>query len=126
MMEGNWTIIIALGGLIASTFVILSRMFDKSLSIREHEQFRRAMETAIADLTTIQRTKLDLQAFADWREQFRDDLAVMRDHFRHQIDRLDELLRTLDRVKPTTSELETAASYLKANIQRIEREMGKS
>ena len=125
-MGADWTIIIASGGLIASIFVIFSRMFDKSLSIREHEQFRRAMETAIADLTTIQRTKLDLQAFADWREQFRDDLAVMRDHFRHQIDRLDELLRTLDRVKPTTSELETAASYLKENIQRIEREMGKS
>jgi hypothetical protein len=44
--------VIALGALVVAAFALLSRSFDKSLSIREHEAYKDAVSRDIARVET--------------------------------------------------------------------------
>jgi len=78
-MENNWTLLIALGSLIVAGVAFLSKSFDKSLSIREHEEFSKNTKERI--------TQVEMQGQ-------RDD------------DRLERRIEILEQTRPTTGELE--------------------
>jgi flagellar motility protein MotE (MotC chaperone) len=82
----DWQAVIAIGALLVAGIGVLSRAFDKSLSIREHEEFRNAMR---ADMD---RMRAGLQQSVD--QSRRDD------------DRLEDRIKVLESTRPTTGELE--------------------
>lgn len=68
----------------------LSRTFDKSLSIREHEEYRNATK---AQLDEIRNAMLRL-------------LADIKSDFRREADRLEDRIKTIEQTRPTTGEIE--------------------
>jgi len=74
---------------------MLSRLFDKSLSIREHEEFRGAI-----------RSEMDRM-----RAGIRDGV----DQLQRDDDRLEDRIKVLEATRPTTGELE--ARLRGSNIQ---------
>ena len=79
----EWQTVLALGALVVAGVSLLSKSFDKSLSIREHEEFRNSLK---ADITQLR---------ADYK---RDD------------DRLEERIKVLEQTRPTTGELDARLS----------------
>jgi hypothetical protein len=75
----DWQTIIAIGALVVSVFTALSKNFDKSLSIREHEEFRNSMK---------------------------GDTAQVRADYHRDDDRLEKRIEILEQTRPTTGELE--------------------
>jgi hypothetical protein len=75
----NWDWIIGLIGLGIGAVTIFSRMFDKSLSLREHEEFKRAINDAI---------------------------TLNRKQFQREVDRIEDRIKILEQTRPTTGELE--------------------
>lgn len=75
----EWQTIIAIGALLIAGASALSRSFDKSLSIREHEEFRNSLKA---------------------------DIAQMRQDYKRDDDRLQERIAILEQTRPTTGELE--------------------
>ncbi len=57
----DWSIILALGAVALSAIALLNRAFDKSLSIREHEAYKQAVDRDIqrveGRLNNIERTR---------------------------------------------------------------------
>jgi flagellar motility protein MotE (MotC chaperone) len=74
---------------------VLSRAFDKSLSIREHEEFRNAV-----------RAEMD---------RMRSGIQQSIDQSRRDDDRLEDRIKVLESTRPTTGELE--ARLKGSNIQ---------
>ncbi len=75
----NWEIAATLGALALAAIGFLSRNFDKSLSIREHEEFR---------------------------DRVKADIAQMRTDYKRETDRLEDRIKVLEATRPTTGELE--------------------
>jgi acetylornithine deacetylase/succinyl-diaminopimelate desuccinylase-like protein len=75
----DWQSVIAIGALLVAGVSFLARSFDKSLSIREHEEFRNSI---------------------------RDQLAQVRLDTRRDDDRLEDRIKVLETTRPTTGELE--------------------
>jgi flagellar motility protein MotE (MotC chaperone) len=82
----DWQAVIAIGALLVAGIGVLSRAFDKSLSIREHEEFRNAMRAEM------DRMRCGVQQLTQQAQ--RDD------------DRLEERIKVLESTRPTTGELE--------------------
>jgi flagellar motility protein MotE (MotC chaperone) len=82
----DWQAAIAIGALLVAGIGVLSRAFDKSLSIREHEEFRNAVRAEM------DRMRLGIQQSID--QSRRDD------------DRLEDRIKVLESTRPTTGELE--------------------
>ena len=97
----DWETVSALGAMIIAAVALLSRSFDKSLSIREHEEFRGKVN--------------------DQFRQNRDDVNRQLDQIRENVNRqIDQALTTADRehtallerikvleqTRPTTGELQ--------------------
>jgi flagellar motility protein MotE (MotC chaperone) len=91
----DWQAVIAIGALLVAGVGVLSRAFDKSLSIREHEEFRNAVRAEM------DRMRLGIQQSID--QSRRDD------------DRLEDRIKVLESTRPTTGELE--ARLKGSNIQ---------
>jgi hypothetical protein len=75
----DWQAVIAIGALLVAGIGVLSRAFDKSLSIREHEEFRSAL---------------------------RGEIDRMRNDYKRDDDRLEDRIKVLESTRPTTGELE--------------------
>ena len=75
----DWQIVLAFGGLAVAAVAFLSRTFDKSLSVREHEEYRNAVLR---------------------------QLAEMRDGYQRECDRLEDRVKVLEQTRPTTGEIE--------------------
>jgi hypothetical protein len=75
----DYQLVIALGALAISMLVALTRALDKSLSIREHEEFRGNVKQSLAEL------KADYQ---------------------RETTRLENRITSLEQTRPTTGELE--------------------
>jgi type II secretory pathway pseudopilin PulG len=75
----DWQAVIAIGALLVAGVGVLSRAFDKSLSIREHEEFRNSI---------------------------RDQISQVRLDTRRDDDRLEDRIKILETTRPTTGELE--------------------
>jgi hypothetical protein len=84
----DWQAVIAIGALLVAGIGVLSRAFDKSLSIREHEEFRSAL---------------------------RGEIDRMRNDYKRDDDRLEDRIKVLESTRPTTGELE--ARLKGSNIQ---------
>jgi len=120
-MDNNWQgllgvvaiIIAGVSALIAWTSVRNRKdesVTSSVLSLREHEQFRNTTEGALKDIAAVERTKLDIKSFDDWRHEFR-----------HDIDRLELAIGRLDQNKPTTGELNQIAQAFEARLEKVER-----
>jgi hypothetical protein len=90
--EMDWTLIIAFGAVAISTFGLLNRLFDKSLSIREHDEFRKGVEAAIAGLLT---------------------------QFRREIDKVEDRLKMIEHSRPTVGELKSTADNFKEQLSEV-------
>jgi len=55
----DWQSIIAIGALVIATLSFLDRRLDKSLSIREHEEFRKNVEAEFTEVRTQVRRDID-------------------------------------------------------------------
>jgi hypothetical protein len=77
--EMDWHTIIDFGTIALAAMAFLSRSFDKSLSIREHEEFRRSIG---------------------------DQLNRIREDFHREFDRIIRRIEVLEQTRPTTGELE--------------------
>jgi BMFP domain-containing protein YqiC len=75
----DWQSLVALGALFVAAISFLARALDKSLSIREHEEFRNSI---------------------------RDQIAQVRLDTRRDDDRLEDRIKVLEATRPTTGELE--------------------
>jgi BMFP domain-containing protein YqiC len=75
----DWQSVIAIGALLVAGVSFLARSFDKSLSIREHEEFRNSI---------------------------RDQISQVRLDTRRDDDRLEDRIKILEATRPTTGELE--------------------
>jgi hypothetical protein len=75
----DYQLIIAIGALAISALVALTRAMDKSLSIREHEEFRVNIKDRIAEVVV---------------------------GYRRETDRLEDRIKTLEQTRPTTGEIE--------------------
>jgi flagellar motility protein MotE (MotC chaperone) len=91
----DWQAAIAIGALLVAGIGVLSRAFDKSLSIREHEEFRNAV-----------RAEMD---------RMRSGIQQSIDQSRRDDDRLEDRIKVLESTRPTTGELE--ARLKGSNIQ---------
>jgi hypothetical protein len=75
----DWQIAIAIGALFVALASMFSRSFDKSLTIREHEEFRASINAGLAQLRA---------------DMHRDN------------DRIERRVDVLEQTRPTTGELE--------------------
>jgi hypothetical protein len=75
----DYQLIIALGALLVSVLVAFSRTLDKSLSIREHEEFSKNVKERVEGL---------------------------KHDFNRDVDRLERRLDYIEQTRPTTGELE--------------------
>jgi flagellar motility protein MotE (MotC chaperone) len=91
----DWQAAIAIGALLVAGIGVLSRAFDKSLSIREHDEFRNAV-----------RAEMD---------RMRSGIQQSIDQSRRDDDRLEDRIKVLESTRPTTGELE--ARLKGSNIQ---------
>ncbi|HXI49009.1 MAG TPA: hypothetical protein VNH39_10505 [Steroidobacteraceae bacterium] len=83
----DWQAVIAIGALLVAGIGVLSRAFDKSLSIREHEEFRNAVRAEI--------------------DRMRSGILQSMDQSRRDDDRLEDRIKVLESTRPTTGELES-------------------
>lgn len=70
---------IAIGAAAIAVITLFIKLFDKSLSIREHDEFRQAL---------------------------RDQFALMNEQIKRDINRLEHRLDVIEQTRPTTGELE--------------------
>jgi hypothetical protein len=75
----DYQLIIALGALLVSVLVAFSRSMDKSLSIREHEEFSK---------------------------NTKERMEGLKNDFNRDIDRIELRLNYIEQTRPTTGELE--------------------
>jgi uncharacterized protein YqgV (UPF0045/DUF77 family) len=75
----DWPALLAVGALLVAIFAALSRVLEKSLSVREHEEFRAGIARELAQI------RIDYH---------RDD------------ERMERRLDVLEQTRPTTGELE--------------------
>lgn len=89
----DWQTILSVVALGLAGITLLSKMLDKGLSIREHEEFRRGNEVTIVGL------KGDIQ---------------------RQIDRIDRRIDVIEQSRPSVGELQTVSKSLSERIHKIE------
>lgn len=98
----DWQTLLAVAAIAVAGLTLLARLLDKSLTVREHDEYRKGMERH-AETTRLQ---------------------LVRD-----IDRLEKQLSILEQTRPTTGELKTTADNVKEQIAEIKarlREFSKS
>jgi hypothetical protein len=105
----EWQTAIAIGALGVALFSAFSKLMDKSLSIREHEEYRRGVEDQIKMILIRQELRLTRNEHLDWITQARRD-----------VDRIEELLKELAATRPTTGELEARIEAVRARIDTLE------
>jgi hypothetical protein len=114
----DWATLVALGALAVSMLALLSKTFDKNLSIREHEVFKGGVDDQLSHISSWLAERLEIREFDDWRE------AVTRD-----FDKLEADLKVIEATRPTSGELEMASRAVSARLSVIEemvKEIGRS
>lgn len=86
----DYQLVIAIGALLVSVLVAFSRTMDKSLSIREHEEFSKNTKEQIERLR---------------QDAIRDTFGIKTD-FNRDVDRIEKRLDYIEQTRPTTGELE--------------------
>lgn len=108
-MSEAWTNFIAIGGVLLAAVTLLSRLLDKSLSIREHEEYKKGVMQQIDLLTRRQEERLVIREFEAWIHQVRIDVG-----------RIEDQIKVLDQTKPTTGELDRAVKAIDARLSVME------
>ena len=75
----EWQTLLSLGALLLAGITLASNALSKSLSIREHEEFRTNLKA---------------------------DLAQVRQDYKRDDDRLEDRVKVLEQTRPTTGEIE--------------------
>ena len=88
-------ILISIGAFIVSLYLVISRAFEKSLSIREHDEYRHGMD----------RTTDSIKA-----------------QFTREIERIDRHLSRIEDSRPTAGELQIITNAFKERIAKLEHE----
>ena len=74
----DWQMAGVVGAIVIGLYNVFSKTFDKSLSLREHDEFR-------ANLN--------------------DNLKLIRDHIREDLNRIERRVELIEQTRPTTGEL---------------------
>jgi CHASE3 domain sensor protein len=105
----EWTIFLAIGSVLIAGAAFFWKMVDKSLSIREHEEYKKGVTAQVDLLTKRQEDRLVIREFEAFVVQVRLD-----------VHRIEDAIKVLDQNKPTTGELDLAARALDARITALE------
>ncbi len=105
----NLNTLIALGALMIAGIAMFMKWSDKSLSLREHQEFKETTRERLENLNEEQRKRLEIREFIQWREQINRDF-----------DRLEEDLRIVDATKPSAETLQEAMKAVMARVTHIE------
>lgn len=89
----DMTTALSVVAILLAGMTLLTRILDKSLSVREHEEYRKAVDQA---------------------------LDQIRGQTRRDIDRIEADMRLIDATKPTTGELQARTEALSARIELME------
>ena len=100
---------IAIGALLIAVAGYASKTLDKSLSIREHEEFRKNVDDKFREIASRQDLRLTIKTFDDWR-----------DEFNRVTERTLNSLRILEQTRPTTGEQKAEMRGIKQRIKIIE------
>ena len=88
----EWQSLLAIGAVGIAAISLLDRLLDKSLSIREHDEYRKGVERTTDGL---------------------------RNEYIREIDRMDGRLNTIEQTRPTASELQSVSTGLQNQITEI-------
>ena len=88
----DWSAVAAIGALLISVVVMFKSMFDKSLTIREHDEYRKGVERTTDGLQT---------------------------QFQREIDKIEGRLNFMDQSKPSVGQLEDATKNLKEQLKEL-------
>lgn len=105
----NLNTLIALGALMIAGIAMFMKWSDKSLSLREHQEFKETTRERLESLTAEQKKRLEIREFTEWREQVNRDF-----------DRLEADLRIIDETKPSAETLEEAMRAITARVSHLE------
>ena len=94
----GWEILVAVGALVLSTITVLARMFDRSLSIREHDEFKRGVER---------------------------NMDGLQREMQRELDRIENRIQHIEQTRPTTSELSGRLDGLREQITEANRSADK-
>jgi flagellar motility protein MotE (MotC chaperone) len=83
-------LLIGIGGLAIAAISTISRSFDKSLSIREHDEFRKNVDAAIAET----------------RRAYQRDMDELRESSKREVNNLLDRIKVIEQTRPTTGELQ--------------------
>jgi flagellar biosynthesis/type III secretory pathway chaperone len=108
-LEFNFNTIIALAAVLVALSAFFMKMFDKSLSLREHVEYSRAIENELKQIRERQSLRLEIREFNDWRIQIYKDL-----------DTLEQDLKFVEQTRPTAGELKMATEAVSQRLTRIE------
>jgi hypothetical protein len=87
-------ILIGIGGLAIAAISTISHSFDKSLSIREHDEFRKNVDAAIISL----------------RRAYQREIDELRESDKREFDTLLDRIKVIEQTRPTTGELQAILS----------------
>ena len=105
----NVNTLIALGAFLLAGVAILIKLLDKSLTVREHEEYKTATKELLKGLQERQDQRLVIREFKEWREQVNRDF-----------DRLEDDLRIIDATKPSAETLGEAMKAVDLRVTHLE------
>jgi methylthioribose-1-phosphate isomerase len=97
----EWQSLLAIGAVGIAALSLLDRLLDKSLSLREHEEYRKGVERS---------------------------MDTMRNEYIRELDRIDKHISIIEQSRPTASELQNVSSGLQnqiTEVKEIQRDNGK-
>jgi hypothetical protein len=117
----DWQTIASIGAVLIATLAILDRRFDKSLSLREHAEFKESMRNRLDGFEEALRAVISIREHAEWKQEFRSIIQDWITQFRLDLGRVETGVMTLDQSKPTTGELELATEALEKRLELLEK-----
>lgn len=120
--QGYWVVVVAVGALLVSIWAALARSFDKSLSIREHEEFKGRNTDELKRLSVGIKSRISVKIFDDWRDQFRLDVARIETMLRDMRQELTQKVETAEQTKTADAkhdELKRIIDHMQTQIDNL-------
>ena len=108
-MDFNFNTVIAAIAVLIAGAALFDRMLGKSLSLREHQEFKETARLSLDNLKKGQDERLVIREFNAWKEQVNRDF-----------DRLEADLRIIDETKPSAGELQEAMKAVDSRVTHLE------
>ena len=105
----DWQTFIAIGAFAVAGITLLAKLLDKSLSIREHDEFRKGIERTTDGM----------------KDEYLSLIRELQGQTRREIDKLENRLTFMDQTKPSVGQLQDTSTGLKEQISEIKNRINK-